>query len=147
MLATQYGDVSWERMIRAVEKVRDRLRRATAALNKAGVPYAVAGGNAVAAWVSRVDECAVRNTQDGRTEGDPLTNESSTRPVERLFPFVSRSRILIIGRGTLRRSKGWLNFVLITVDISENSRAEILKDFGHYPVVQHYTPEELEKFF
>jgi hypothetical protein len=29
-----------------------------------GVPYAVAGGNAVAAWVSRVDEAAVRNTQD-----------------------------------------------------------------------------------
>ena len=51
-------------MIRAVEKVRDRLRRTTAALNKAGVPYAVAGGNAVAAWVSRVDEAAVRNTQD-----------------------------------------------------------------------------------
>ena len=64
MLATEYGDVSWERMIRAVEKVRDRLRRTTAALNKAGVPYAVAGGNAVAAWVSRVDEAAVRNTQD-----------------------------------------------------------------------------------
>jgi hypothetical protein len=64
MLATQYGEVSWERMIRAVEKVRDRLRRAAAALNKAGVPYAVAGGNAVAAWVSRVDEAAVRNTQD-----------------------------------------------------------------------------------
>lgn len=64
MPAIQHGEVSWERMIRAVEKVRDRLRRATAALNKAGVPYAVAGGNAVAAWVSRVDEAAVRNTQD-----------------------------------------------------------------------------------
>lgn len=64
MYATRYGDVSWERMIRAVEKVRDRLRRAAAALDKAGVPYAVAGGNAVAAWVSRVDEAAVRNTQD-----------------------------------------------------------------------------------
>jgi len=64
MPAMQYGDVSWERMIRAVEKVRDRLLRATAALNQAGVPYAVAGGNAVAAWVSRVDEAAVRNTQD-----------------------------------------------------------------------------------
>lgn len=51
-------------MIRAVEKVRDRLRRTAAALQKAGVPYAVAGGNAVAAWVSRVDEAAVRNTQD-----------------------------------------------------------------------------------
>lgn len=51
-------------MVRAVERVRERLLRATAALEKAGVPYAVAGGNAVAAWVSRVDEAAVRNTQD-----------------------------------------------------------------------------------
>ncbi|MBW3540527.1 MAG: nucleotidyltransferase family protein [Planctomycetes bacterium] len=58
------GPVSWERMIRAVEKVRERLLRATAALERAGVPYAVIGGNAVAAWVSRVDESAVRNTQD-----------------------------------------------------------------------------------
>src|SRR5258705_8237035 len=59
-----YGDVSWERMIRAVEKVRQRLQRAAAALEAAGVPYAVAGGNAVAAWVSRIDETAVRNTRD-----------------------------------------------------------------------------------
>jgi hypothetical protein len=51
-------------MIRAVEKVRERLLRAAAALKVAGVPYAVAGGNAVAAWVSRVDEAAVRNTRD-----------------------------------------------------------------------------------
>jgi hypothetical protein len=51
-------------MIRAVEKVKERLLRATAALEKANVPYAVVGGNAVAAWVSRVDEAAVRNTQD-----------------------------------------------------------------------------------
>jgi|ERR1051326_1563646 hypothetical protein len=58
------GDVSWERMIRAVEKVRERLRRAVTALESEGVPYAVAGGNAVAAWVSRIDEAAVRNTQD-----------------------------------------------------------------------------------
>src|SRR5258708_6988371 len=60
----RYGEVSWERMIRAVEKVRERLRRAVAALEKANIGYAVAGGNAVAAWVSRVDEAAVRNTQD-----------------------------------------------------------------------------------
>ena len=51
-------------MVRAVEKVRERLQRATAALKAANVPYAVAGGNAVAAWVARVDEAAVRNTQD-----------------------------------------------------------------------------------
>lgn len=48
----------------AVQKVRDRLLRAASALKKAGIPYAVVGGNAVAAWVSRVDEAAVRNTRD-----------------------------------------------------------------------------------
>lgn len=64
MAHVEYGEISWERMIRAVEKVRERLERATAALEQAGVSYAVVGGNAVAAWVSRVDEAAVRNTQD-----------------------------------------------------------------------------------
>ena len=50
----------FDRMVRAVEKVRERLLRAAAALEQAGIPYAVTGGNAVAAWVSRVDEAAVR---------------------------------------------------------------------------------------
>jgi hypothetical protein len=58
------SQLAWERMFRAVEKVRDRLRRAVAALEVAGIPYAVIGGNAVAAWVSEVDEAAVRATQD-----------------------------------------------------------------------------------
>ncbi len=54
----------WERALMAAEKVKERLRRATKALDRAGVPYAVAGGNAVAEWVGRVDEGAVRNTRD-----------------------------------------------------------------------------------
>lgn len=58
------GPFSWERMVRAVEKVRERLMRAVGALEAAGIPYAVVGCNAVAAWVTRVDEAAVRNTQD-----------------------------------------------------------------------------------
>jgi hypothetical protein len=53
-----------DRMERAVTKVRERLLRATAALNKAGVAYAVVGGNAVASWVATIDEGAVRNTRD-----------------------------------------------------------------------------------
>src|SRR6266478_10207152 len=53
-----------DRMERAVAKVRDRLLRATTALNRAGVPYAVIGGHAVASWVATVDEGAVRNTRD-----------------------------------------------------------------------------------
>ena len=67
--------------------------------------------------------------------------------VERLFPFVLRSRNLLVGRETLQRSKSKLHFVLLTCDLSDNSRAAILSDFEHYPVVQHYTSEDLEKFF
>jgi len=58
------GDVLWERIERAVEKVKDRLRRATQALESACVPYAVVGGNAVQLWVAQIDEAAVRNTRD-----------------------------------------------------------------------------------
>jgi hypothetical protein len=59
-----FSDVSWERMARSVEKVRERLQRAASALEAAGISYAVSGGNAVAAWVSTVDEAAVRTTRD-----------------------------------------------------------------------------------
>lgn len=58
------GPFIFDRMFRAVEKVRERLERACAALEKHKVPYAVVGGNAVAAWVATVDEGAVRNTRD-----------------------------------------------------------------------------------
>lgn len=54
----------WERALMAAQKVRERLHRATQALDDARIPYAVAGGNAVAEWVARVDEDAVRNTKD-----------------------------------------------------------------------------------
>jgi hypothetical protein len=51
-------------MFGAMEKVRERLDRACRALDEAQIPYAVIGGNAVAAWVATRDEGAVRNTQD-----------------------------------------------------------------------------------
>ncbi len=54
----------FDRMFGAVEKVRERLERACRALESAGVPYAVVGGNAVAAWVATIDDGAVRNTRD-----------------------------------------------------------------------------------
>ena len=53
-----------EKMVLAVERVRERLLRASRALEAAGIPHAVAGGNAVAAWVATVDAGAVRNTPD-----------------------------------------------------------------------------------
>src|SRR5580700_6995203 len=56
--------IGWERALMAAEKVKERLRRATKALDDARVPYAVVGGNAVAEWVARADEGAVRGTRD-----------------------------------------------------------------------------------
>src|SRR5687767_5806046 len=53
-----------ERMARAVEKVQERLYRAARALEAGNVPYAVVGGNAVAAFVAKIDEGSVRNTRD-----------------------------------------------------------------------------------
>ena len=63
-MTTAAGPFSLDRVVNAVETVRQRLLKAAAALKAGGVPYAIAGDNAVALWVSRVDEAAIRNTQD-----------------------------------------------------------------------------------
>jgi len=57
-------DAHLDRMVLAVELVRQRLNRAAQALEAAGVTYAIVGGNAVAAWVSTIDPAAARNTVD-----------------------------------------------------------------------------------
>lgn len=67
--------------------------------------------------------------------------------MERLFPFVLRSRNLIVGQDTLARSKSRLHFVLITRDLSAASREQVMQEFSHYPVVQRYTSEDLEQHF
>jgi len=48
----------------AVDRVEQRLRKVTAALDEAGVAYAVIGGNAVASWVARANPSATRATRD-----------------------------------------------------------------------------------
>src|SRR5688572_25519735 len=63
-MTIRLGPFSLDRLVGGVEKVRERLLRAVRALEAAGVPCAVSGDQAVALWVSRVDEAAVRNSQD-----------------------------------------------------------------------------------
>lgn len=58
------GQALWDRMERAVEKIQQRLERTATALEQAGIPYAIIGGNAVRAWVAQADEAAVRTTRD-----------------------------------------------------------------------------------
>ena len=63
-LVREQGPFVFDRMFETMEKVRERLERVCHALGKANIPYAIVGGNAVAAWVSTRDEGAIRNTQD-----------------------------------------------------------------------------------
>jgi hypothetical protein len=51
-------------MVDAASRVRDRLNRASTALARDCVNYALVGDVAVSAWVATVDRSAVRNTQD-----------------------------------------------------------------------------------
>jgi hypothetical protein len=96
-------------MVQAVAEVRERLLRATSALEAAGVPYAIAGGNAVAFWVASVDEAATRVTPDldlvirrddfprAKTtlvEAGFVYQESSAVPTFFTSPEVSRHRVV-----------------------------------------------------
>lgn len=92
------GDALWERIERAVEIVKDRLRRVTRALNSADIPYAVIGGNAVQHWVAQVDESVVRNTRDV----DIILNESD---LERAIPALEAEGFIY------RRSAGVTMFL------------------------------------
>lgn len=49
---------------RAMDRVARLLKKVSQALDRAHVPYAVVGGNAVAAWVATVDPEAIRTTKD-----------------------------------------------------------------------------------
>ncbi len=94
------GETSWTRMSEGIEKVKARLRRATALLESAGLPYAVIGGNAVAAWVSRVDDSVVRNTRDV----DLLVRRSDMEAIVTVMAaggFIHRSVSILGGKGRI----------------------------------------------
>lgn len=85
MVQIQYtGDKLWARIERAVDKVKDRLRRVSEALNDAEIPYAVIGGNAVQFWVAQVDESVVRNTRDVDIILNRADLERATKALEKV---------------------------------------------------------------
>lgn len=83
----------FHRYVMAVQRVEDRLKRVTAALNAAEVRYAVIGGNAVAVWVATKDPSATRSTVDV----DLLVNQADLEAVTRVFSGLG------FGRHDLRR--------------------------------------------
>jgi len=68
-----------------------------------------------------------------------MSGEVPASRIEQLFELAVSSKLLLIGREALRRNKSHLHFVLIATDIIAKHRAEVLKDFIHYPVVQQFT--------
>jgi len=76
-----------------------------------------------------------------------MSGEIPVAPVEPLLARAVESKLLLIGREALRRSKSHLHFVLIATDIIANHREEVLADFKHYPVVQHYSAADFERLF
>jgi hypothetical protein len=92
-MSVVFGAFSFERVVSAVEKVRQRLYRAAAALEAGKVPYAIVGGNAVALWVSRVDEAAVRTTQDV----DVLLRRSDLEAAKRAMAAAGFSYAEVLG--------------------------------------------------
>ena len=148
MIDRRVGEVSWDRMVRAVEKVKERLLRATGALEAAGIPYAVVGGNAVAAWVSRVDESAVRNTQDvdlllRRTDLEAATEalgrvgfiRRHVASVERILDGPqarARDAVHVLFAGEKVRPE----YVLPTPDVSEAEQTGSFRLIGLDPLVR-----------
>lgn len=66
----------------AVDRVERLLRKTAKALDDAGIPYAVIGGNAVALWVTTVDPEAVRTTKDVDLLVDPDDLDRITEALE-----------------------------------------------------------------
>jgi len=94
--------------VMAVDRVEKRLRRVTATLDAARIRYAVVGGNAVAAWVARIDPSATRATRDvgllvQRSDLEAITRVMNELGFERQ---VLRSLVLFIDPDEPSRRSG-----------------------------------------
>ena len=77
----------------AVDRVSRLLEKVTTALGQAGVPYAVVGGNAVAAWVATVDPESIRTTKDV----DLLTRREHLPAMADALRKVGLNRVEVLG--------------------------------------------------
>ena len=66
--------------------------------------------------------------------------------IQKLAPFVLRAHLVETGRQRLLQNRNKLAFLLVTEDLSENSRDEALKEFP-CPIYQALTSEEVESLF
>ena len=122
--------------------------RSTSALEKAGVPYAVVGGHAVAAWVARVDESAVRNTRDvdiliRRTDLESV--RSALEPAGFVYRHASGMDLFLDGPDGKARDAVHLVFANEKVregepvsnpDVTDSEQADGYRIIGLHPLIQ-----------
>ncbi len=135
------GSALLQRMVDAVELVRQRLVRAAAALKSRGVEYAVVGGNAVAAWVATVDRAAVRNTQDVDIlvrRADFAAAKAALEGAGFVYRRAGGLDLFLDGAGASPREAVHLVFAEEVVKPGEpaaNPRVEESKDVGAFRVI------------
>ncbi len=79
-----------------------------------------------------------------QTSDKAVANGSgNSKPVERLYPFARRARVVLDGRPALRANVRRLHFVLVAEDVSEAVRAAVEEEFGHVPIVQRHEAKQL----
>ncbi|MCH8806817.1 MAG: hypothetical protein IH986_12110 [Planctomycetes bacterium] len=83
----------FHKQVLAVQRVEKLLLDVTRALDGAKIPYAVIGGNAVAAWVATVDEDAVRATKDV----DLLLRRSDIAAATQALTALDLERVEVLG--------------------------------------------------
>ena len=83
----------FHKQVLAVQRVEKLLLDVTRALDAAKIPYAVVGGNAVAAWVAKVDEDAVRATK----EVDLLLRRSDIAAATQALNALDLERVEVLG--------------------------------------------------
>jgi hypothetical protein len=69
------------------------------------------------------------------------------KPVERLFPFAVRARVIVPGGDSVDRLARKLEFVLIATDLAPRSREELQSKLREVPNFGGYTSAELQQFF
>lgn len=76
-----------------------------------------------------------------------MSGESAPKPVERLFPYARRARILLPGRGACWRGRSRLQWLLLATDIADRSRRQVIREFAPYPIVEIYDTATLDGHF
>lgn len=71
----------------------------------------------------------------------------SNPPVERLYPFALRARVVVVGEALLNKVRKKLHFILVTRDLSEKRLQEIQRTFTGTPILQGFESPTIEEHF